>query len=84
MYVERNNLPVWLLSGMLSLTAPLSMAAEKEVMADQVVSALENTFGVHPGERRNHTKGMCATGEFVGSPGAHVYTRSALFSGNWY
>jgi len=81
MYIERKNLSVWLLSGMLSLTAPLSMAAEKEVMADQVVSALENTFGVHPGERRNHTKGTCATGEFVGSSEAQVYTRSALFSG---
>tara|TARA_R110001583_G_scaffold606_5_gene5437 strand:- start:3699 stop:4721 length:1023 start_codon:yes stop_codon:yes gene_type:complete len=81
MFIERNNLPTWLLSGMLVSAAPLSTAAEKEVMADQVVSALENTFGVHPGERRNHTKGMCATGEFVGSPEAHVYTRSALFSG---
>lgn len=81
MSVERNNLPIWLLSGMLTLAAPLCMAAEKEVTADQVVSALESTFGVHPGERRNHIKGTCATGEFVGSPEARVYTRSALFSG---
>jgi catalase len=66
---------------MLTLAAPLGMAAETEVGADQVVSALEGTFGVHPGERRNHTKGTCAAGEFVGSPVARVYTRSALFSG---
>ena len=81
MFIERNNLPAWLLSGMLVLAAPLGMAAEKEVTADQVVSALENTFGVHQGERRNHTKGTCAAGEFVGSPEARVYTRSVLFSG---
>lgn len=49
--------------------------------AVQVVSALEETFGVHSGERRNHTKGTCAVGEFVGLPEAGMYTRSALFSG---
>jgi len=66
---------------MLVFAAPLCMAAEEGVTADQVVSALEGTFGVHPGERRNHTKGTCAAGEFVGSPEAQAYTRSALFSG---
>lgn len=81
MRVERNNFPTWLLSGMLMLAVPFCIAAESEVTADQVVSALENTFEVHPGERRNHTKGTCAAGEFVGSPEAKVYTRSALFSG---
>lgn len=74
-------MPAWLLGGMLILAAPLCLAAENEVTADQVVTALENTFGVHPGGRRNHTKGTCAAGVFVGSPGAHVYTRSVLFSG---
>lgn len=81
MFIERNYFPTWLLGGMLALAAPLCMAAGNEVMADQVVSALESTFGVHQGERRNHTKGTCAAGEFVGSPKARVYTRSALFSG---
>ena len=81
MFNEGNGSPAWLLSGVLVLAAPLCMAAEKEVTADQAVSALENTFGVHPGERRNHIKGTCAAGEFVGSSEAHVYTRSALFSG---
>src|SRR3990167_2197549 len=81
MYTNRNSLPAWLLTGVLTLAAPLCMAAEKEVTADQVVSALESTFGVIPGERRNHTKGTCAVGEFVGMPDAAVYSRSALFSG---
>jgi catalase len=66
---------------MLAFAAPLGMAAGNEVTADQVVSALESTFGVHHGERRNHTKGTCAAGEFVGLPAARVYSRSALFSG---
>lgn len=81
MIAERNMLSAWALSGMLALAAPLCMAAGQQVSADQVVTALENTFGVHPGERRNHTKGTCAAGEFVGLPVAAAYTRSALFSG---
>src|SRR6266436_9553606 len=53
----------------------------KEVTAKQVVTALEGAYGVHPGERRNHTKGTCALGTFVGMPEASAYSRSALFSG---
>lgn len=52
----------------LVLGAPLAGADESEVTADQVVTALEGTFGVHPGERRNHIKGTCAVGEFLGAP----------------
>jgi catalase len=31
-----------------------------------MVKALEDDFGVHPGQRRNHTKGTCATFKFIG------------------
>jgi catalase len=71
----------WLLAGVLALGTPLGIAAQDEVTPDQVVNALEGTFGVNPGQRRNHTKGTCALGEFVGSPAAAPYSRSALFSG---
>ena len=57
------------------------MAAEPEVTAPQVVQAIEGAFGVTQGERRNHIKGTCAVGEFVGSKAAAAYSRSALFSG---
>ncbi len=64
------------------LLAPLSViAAEPEVTAPQVVDAIEGVFGVTKGERRNHTKGTCAVGEFVGTAEAAKYSRSALFSG---
>jgi catalase len=56
-------------------------AEPPSVAADQVVDALQNTFGVHPGQRRNHVKGTCASGEFVGNKAAEPYTRSALFYG---
>ncbi len=49
--------------------------------APQVVDAFEHNFGVHPGLRRNHAKGVCATGQFVGDAAARTWSRSALFSG---
>jgi catalase len=76
--------PFQTLAALLCLAAPLTMpaaTAATEVTAPAVVGALEATFGVHPGERRNHIKGTCASGEFVGSKEAARYSRSALFSG---
>lgn len=60
--------------------APLGHAQE-QVTAPQVVDQMEKTFGVHAGQRRNHIKGVCAAGEFVGTKEAAHYSRSALFSG---
>lgn len=80
MHTEKQRLSRWLCSGVLVFTTPL-WAEEKTVTADEVVSALENTFGIHTGERRNHTKGTCAAGEFTGLPEAATHTKSALFSG---
>lgn len=77
----KNKLHQWLLASVLALGTSLGMAAQDEVTADQVVAAMEGTFGVTPGERRNHTKGTCALGEFIGLPEAAAYSRSALFSG---
>jgi catalase len=47
----------------------------------QVVDSLEATFGVHPGQPRNHTKGMCAVGDFVATAGAPMLSRSRSFLG---
>src|SRR6266436_3325793 len=56
-------------------------AGGSEVTAPQMIDAFEGTFGVHPGQRRNHIKGTCAAGEFVGTTEAGALSRSALFSG---
>jgi catalase len=56
-------------------------AASTDVTAPQMVDAFEGTFGAHAGQRRNHTKGLCAAGEFVGTADAAALSRSALFSG---
>lgn len=69
------------LFGVAALAAGPSLAADAEVTAPQVVDAIEGVFGATKGERRNHTKGVCALGEFVGDKAAAKYSRSALFSG---
>jgi len=56
-------------------------AATAGVTAQQMIDAFEGTFGVHPGQRRNHIKGTCAVGEFVGTGNAMGLSRSKLFSG---
>ncbi|HLP98908.1 MAG TPA: catalase family peroxidase [Sideroxyarcus sp.] len=72
---------VWLLAAVL-MAGALPAMAQDEVTADEVVGAIEDVFGVVPGERRNHTKGTCVSGEFVAMPKAvSAYSRSALFSG---
>ena len=61
--------------------APLLAEPIEQTSPDAVISALESVFGSHPGLRKNHAKGMCDTGSFVGMPEATSYSRSALFSG---
>jgi catalase len=51
------------------------------VTAPQMVDAFEGTFGAHQGQRRNHIKGFCAAGDFVGTVDAAALSRSALYAG---
>lgn len=71
----------WLAGSLMALSVQVVMAGEGEVTPVQVVDAIEATFGVNPAERRNHIKGTCATGEFVGTEEAAKFSHSALFSG---
>src|SRR6267142_341403 len=63
------------------LSAAGASTAGPDVTAPQMIDAFEGTFGVHPGQRRNHIKGTCAVGEFVGTSDAAALSRSILFSG---
>src|SRR5437870_812618 len=65
-----------------AIGAPPIRAQQRDVTAEEVVAALEAAYGVHPGQRRNHAKGTCALGTFVGMSAAAAYSRSALFSGS--
>jgi catalase len=68
-------------SAPLLASAATPATAGNEVTAPQMIDAFEGTFGAHAGQRRNHIKGTCAAGEFVGTAEAAALSRSALFSG---
>lgn len=44
---------------------------------EQFVDALNGVFGVHPGARASHAKGVCVAGEFVPSGAAAAFTVAA-------
>ena len=68
-------------ASMLAGAAPAATtAAAPTITPQQMIESLEGTFGVHPGQRRNHIKGTCAAGEFVGTADAAVLSRSPLFT----
>jgi catalase len=52
-----------------------------QVTPQQLVQDFEIDGGVHPGQRRNHAKGICAAGEFTGTSDAAALSRSPLFAG---
>lgn len=79
--MQKKNLPPYAFASLFLLALPLPPALGAEVDAVQVVDAIEGAFGVNPGQRRNHIKGTCAVGEFVGSKEAAAYSRSKLFAG---
>jgi catalase len=54
---------------------------QTEATAEEVVDALEDAYGLHRGQRRNHTKGVGALGTFIGNPEVKEISRSGLFSG---
>ena len=60
---------------------PVPVLAADSTTGPQMIDAFEGTFGVHAGQRRNHIKGTCAAGEFVGTTDAAALSSSALFSG---
>src|ERR1700731_3358110 len=48
----------------------------------QIVDALNKAFGVHPGFRANHAKGVVVEGSFKASPDAPALSKAKLFDGS--
>ena len=67
---------------MLGLTWGAIAGAEDQPIEQQLVDAMNKVFGVHPGFRANHAKGVVAEGSFTASPEAAGLSRAVLFSGS--
>jgi catalase len=59
----------------------LVLAAEQPLSV-QIVDALNKAFGVHPGFRANHAKGVVVEGSFKASPDAPALSKAKLFDGS--
>jgi len=51
-------------------------------LANDLLSQLDTIFGLHPGFRPAHAKGMMLSGTFAPSPGARSLTRAHTFRPN--
>lgn len=60
---------------------PAPSASPAPANALQLVDALQKLAGNHPGQRRNHARGICAVGQFTATEAAAALTHSAAFSG---
>lgn len=77
----RIQLPFALL-GALAIGAAVAPAARADdvPIEQQIVDAMNKAFGVHPGFRANHAKGVVVEGQFVGSAEGARLSTSPLFS----
>src|SRR3974390_3178890 len=67
---------------MLGLTWGAIAGAEDQPIEQQLVDAMNKVFGVHPGFRANHAKGIVVEGSFKASPEAAGLSRAVLFNGS--
>jgi catalase len=65
-----------LLGGAAAPTAPAA-----DTLPRDLVDALNDIFGRHPGVRASHAKGVCAAGEFRAGPEAAALSRAPHFQG---
>lgn len=56
-------------------------AAEDQTIEVQIVDAMNKLWGVHPGFRANHAKGVVIEGSFTASAEAAALSKAALFQG---
>jgi catalase len=65
----------------LTLNASAQSPAAAPVDPNTFVNQFESTFGKFEGFRRSGAKGVCATGEFVGTADARALSTASAFSG---
>jgi catalase len=79
---QRNTLAAPIVAAGLGLAAALGTAAAQDaLLATQIVDAMNKVYGVHPGFRANHAKGVVAEGLFKAAPEAARFSKAVLFNG---
>jgi catalase len=58
------------------------VAAQDAALETQIVDAMNKVYGVHPGFRANHAKGVVAEGTFRAMPDAARLSKAIIFTGS--
>ena len=56
--------------------------AQSKPVEEQIVDDFNKAYGVHPGFRANHAKGIVAEGHFKATPDAAKLSKAAIFDGS--
>jgi catalase len=59
-----------------------AVAGAEESIETELVDVMNKLFGIHPGFRANHAKGIVVEGSFKASPEAAGLSRAVLFNGS--
>ncbi len=70
------------LASLTLVAAPASVFADDDSIATQLVDTMNKLFGVHPGFRANHAKGLVTEGHFKASPEAASLSKAMIFDGS--
>jgi catalase len=65
-----------------AFTLPGLARADDQPIETAVVDAMNKAFGVHPGFRANHAKGVVVEGSFMAAPAAAALSKAILFDGS--
>ncbi|VTZ51729.1 Catalase-related peroxidase [Methylocella tundrae] len=78
--MTKTKLPIFM-AALTILSGSLPARAEEPDVATQIVDVMNKVFGVHPGFRANHAKGVVVEGSFTATPEAAGLSRAAIFTG---
>ncbi|MGO9133291.1 MAG: catalase family peroxidase [Methylovirgula sp.] len=65
-------------------SASAGVCFAQEPVEAQIIDTMNKVFGVHPGFRANHAKGVVAEGHFKPSPDAAKLSKAIIFNGNTF
>jgi len=63
-------------------SAPIRDANDNPKLDSEIVDAFNKRYGMHPGFRANHAKGIVVEGSFTPTPEAAALSKSPLFAGH--
>src|ERR1700744_3924035 len=74
--------PLAIAAAVAILLISVAARADDSALVAEIVDTFYKIYGIHPGFRVNHAKGVVVEGSFVATPAASALSRAALFDGS--